>query len=462
MSTSRRSFLRQSSALLIAPSLSGLVACSRGIGTTASSRRVEPIRRADLGQGGYGPLVSAGPDLELPAGFSYSVVSASGRPMSDGIRTPTAFDGMAAFGMPGGVVRLIRNHENRDLPARARLKGPTETAYDVRAGACVTTLDVRIDSSGKATLIRDFLSLNGTSINCAGGPTPWGSWLTCEETTEGVQFGWGKEHGYIFEVPITADGPVKAEPLNAMGRFVHEAVAVDPATGIVYETEDRLLCGFYRFIPAERNNLRAGGRLQMLAIEGRENYDTGDGQQVGEDLPVRWIDIRVPDPEASWGEDNAVFAQGFSDGGARFSRLEGCWYGDRSIYFHATNGGDARLGQVWRYRPGATPAAGGTLTLIFESPSREVLNSPDNITVSPRGGLVLCEDTTQPWLKGLTPDGAIFDLARNTFNSTEFAGACFSPDGRVMFVNIMGTTIDAGRSESRTLAITGPWEKGAL
>ncbi|MCC6771192.1 MAG: DUF839 domain-containing protein [Gemmatimonadaceae bacterium] len=461
MSTDRRSFLRQSSALLLAPSLTGLVACSKEPGRTASPERA-PVRHAGIGEGGYGALVEAGPELALPQGFTYTVVSRSGQAMSDGILTPGAFDGMAAFALANGNVRLIRNHENRDLPFTARLKGAPETAYDTRAGACVSSLELQLADDGTPRLVRDFISLNGTSINCAGGPTPWGSWLTCEETTHGKQMGWEQEHGYIFEIPATAERAVQAVPLKAMGRFVHEAVAVDPETGIVYETEDRQICGFYRFLPNERGVLQAGGTLQMLAITGRENYDTADGQVVGEALPVHWVEIANPDPGALWGEDNNVYAQGFTLGGARFSRLEGCWYGDRSIYFHATNGGDARLGQVWRYRPGSTASDGGTLTLVFESPSADVLNAPDNIAVSPRGGIVICEDNTTPFVRGLTRDGAIFDVAKNIANPTEFAGACFSPDGRILFVNIMGSTVDAGPDEGMTLAIRGPWEKGAL
>ncbi|HEX4934585.1 MAG TPA: alkaline phosphatase PhoX [Gemmatimonadaceae bacterium] len=461
MSTDRRSFFRQSSALLIAPSLAGLVACSRDAGD-AGARPKAPIRRAARGEGGYGALVEAGPELALPVGFTYSVVSRSGPPMSDGVPTPGAFDGMATFALPNGNVRLIRNHENRDLPFTARLKGRPETAYDRKAGASVTSLELHLAADGTITVVKDFISLNGTCINCAGGPTPWGSWLTCEETTEGRQIGWDEEHGYIFEIPASAEGPVEAVPLKAMGRFVHEAVAVDPESGIVYETEDRQVAGFYRFLPTERGVLRAGGRLEMLAIKGQENYDTADGQRVGVELPVTWVEIRNPDPGTLWGEDNNVFAQGFTGGGARFSRLEGCWYGDRSIYFHATNGGDARLGQVWRYRPGSTASDGGTLTLIFESPSKDVLNAPDNVTVSPRGGIVICEDNEAPFVRGLTHDGAIFDLAKNLVNPTEFAGACFSPDGSVLFVNIMGSTVDAGPHQGYTLAIRGPWEAGAL
>lgn len=461
---SRRDFLRRSAsaagAALIAPSLSGLVACSRGI-------RTEPItgaafRRAGPGQGGYGPLRPAGAELALPERFSYTVLSSTGKPMSDGTPTPCAFDGMAAFALPNGNVRLIRNHENRDDPTSATVKGDGSKAYDRKGGGGTTSLEVRVDKDGTAELVRDFVSLNGTIVNCAGGPTPWGTWLSCEESVDGRVNGWGEEHGYIFEVPASAEGPVMAAPLKAMGRFVHEAVAVDRATGIVYETEDRTpTAGFYRFIPATRGRLAAGGRLQMVAVEGRPNYETGMGQKVGAPLPARWVDIADPDPSENGNDPTAIFDQGFAQGAARFARLEGCWYGDESIYFHATNGGDAQVGQVWRYRPTSTER--GELILVFESPSRDVLDYPDNITVSPRGGIVICEDGEgEQFLRGLTPEGAIFDLGKNLLNQSEFAGACFSPDGRVLFVNIQGSTRDSGTEQGRTLALRGPWEQGAL
>jgi secreted PhoX family phosphatase len=461
--SSRRDFLRRSAsvagAALIAPSLAGLVACSRdGPPSTAAGRA---LRRAGPGQGGYGPLRPAGPELALPEGFSYVVLSAPGRPMSDGHPTPGAFDGMAAFALPNGNLRLIRNHENRDAPDTATVKGDGSRAYDQKSGGGTTSLEVRIGGDGTVELVRDFVSLNGTLVNCAGGPTPWGSWLSCEETVDGRSTGYGQEHGYIFEVPVAAEGPVDAVPLKAMGRFVHEAVAVDPATGIVYETEDQSAAGFYRFIPASRGRPSAGGRLQMLAVEGRPNYYTGTGQTAGATLPVRWVDIADPDPGGRPADPAVVFNQGFARGAARFARLEGCWYGDESIYFHATDGGDARMGQVWRYRP--TSMDRGDLFLVFESPSADVLDSPDNITLSPRGGIVMCEDGDgEQYLRGLTPQGAIFDLGKNVLNQSEFAGACFSPDGRVLFVNIQGSTLDSGTVEGRTLAIRGPWERGAL
>ena len=461
--TSRRHFLRSSAQLagaaFLAPSLPGLVARSRGV--LPPDPGAAAYRRAQLGEGGYGPLRAAGRELALPKDFVYTVISTAGIPMSDGNPTPNAFDGMAAFPLPNGNIRLIRNHENRDVPQRAQVKGSPATAYDPKAGGGTTSLEVRVRSDGTPELVRDFISLNGTIVNCAGGPTPWGSWLTCEESTEGRADGWDKEHGYVFEVPAAAEGPVTPVALKAMGRFVHEAVAVDPATGIVYETEDRLVSGFYRFIPATPGVLADGGLLQMLAVDGRPNFDTGSGQTVGEVMPASWRNIANPDPRAARTDSSAVFVQGFAQGGARFSRLEGCWWGDDSVYFHATDGGDAKSGQVWRYRPTAPDR--GELVLVFESPSRDVLDYPDNITVSPRGGIVICEDGGgEQYLRGLTPDGAIFDFGKNLLNTDEFAGACFSPDGTILFVNIMGSTLDAGASRGVTLAIRGPWKRGAL
>jgi secreted PhoX family phosphatase len=452
----RRSFLQQSfaSALVLAPSMHGLIARARAV---SLGHEDQGVARAP----GYGPLVNVGPELALPEGFSSTVLSYNGKPMSNGAPTPGAFDGMAAFALSNGNVRLIRNHENRDRPWTTRPKGDPARAYDPKGAGCVSSLEVRFRPDGRPELVRDFISLTGTIVNCAGGPTPWQTWLTCEESVEGRAHGWGEEHGYIFEVPASAESEVAPVPLKAMGRFVHEAVAVDPTSSIVYETEDRLVSGFYRFIPTRRGVLAAGGALQMLAVDDHPNLDTADGHPVGSSWAVHWVPIGNPDPGGAWEDSSAVFRQGFDAGAARFARLEGCWWGDGGVFFHATNGGKAHAGQVWHYRPAA--AERGRLTLVFESPSPEVLDGPDNITVSPRGGIVICEDGGgQQFLRGLTRDGRIFDLARNTLNDTEFAGACFSPDGRTLFVNIMGSTTDAGSRRAATLAIRGPWERGPL
>jgi hypothetical protein len=368
---------------------------------------------------------------------------------------------MAAFAGPDGDVLLVRNHEDRSPP----LETPgDEAAYDRRASGGTTTLRVRVAPDGTPSLVSDFRSLGGTAVNCAGGPTPWGSWLTCEETTIGTARGYDRPHGYVFEVPASADGRVTSpEPIRAMGRFVHEAIAIDPATGIVYLTEDSHTSGFYRYLPNTPGRMLDGGRLQMLGIVRWPHAMLVHQQRVGRTLRVVWIDIENPDPADAEQNPLTVFSEGYGKGGAFFSRLEGCWYGDGTVYFNATDGGDAHCGQVWQYRPGAAADDGGEVSLVFESPDAAVLNKPDNICVSPRGGLVLCEDTDGCFVRGLTPDGLIFDFARNILNGREFAGACFSPDGRVLFFNTQGDTRPGGPGHlGMTFAVWGPWERGSL
>ncbi len=246
-----------------------------------------------------------------------------------------------------------------------------------------------------------------------------------------------------------------------MGRFVHEAVAIDPATGIVYETEDRLSAGFYRFVPTENANLVAGGRLEMLAIADAPQADLRSGQTAGAWRRVTWVPIDDPDPDEIG--DDAVFRQGLAGGGAVFARLEGAWFGDFRIYFVSTNGGDAEMGQVWELNPAADQ-----LRLLFESPNADTLDMPDNICVSPRGGLVLCEDGGgEQFVRGLTVDGHIFPFAKNNvvlteerngiagdFRHREFAGATYSPDGQWLFFN--------AQTPGVTFGVTGPWANGAL
>ncbi|WP_419950706.1 alkaline phosphatase PhoX [Candidatus Palauibacter sp.] len=454
----RREFVRQAGRLAgaaaMAPSLAGLQArAARGPSAPG------PAHPA-AGSAGYGPLRPAGPELALPEGFSYAVLSVEGRPMSDGRPTPRAHDGMGLFAVGDDVVRLVRNHEDQDPPGVASPLVSANLAYDPLAGGGTTTLEVRLDADGRPTLLRDFVSLGGTTINCAGGVTPWRTWLSCEETTWGLGRGWSVPHGYVFEVPVDADGPVKAVPIPDMGRFVHEAVAVDPETGFVYETEDyNRRAGFYRFRPRTPGVLVDGGTLEMLAVRGHPQADLRTGQRSGVWHEVDWVPIEHPDPPEAERRATTVWAEGYEAGGARFSRLEGCWYDDRSIYFQATNGGDEQLGQVWRYVP-----ADEALALVFESPSEDVLDGPDNLTVSPRGGILICEDNSgTTHLRGLAPSGEIFPFARNILNRREFAGACFSPDGRTLFINLQGDTISVGPGNlGYTLAIWGPWERGAL
>ncbi len=450
MTVDRRTFLGRTAGVFA--SFGALQTLSR---LTALSSRA--LHGAPLGQGGYGPLFRAGPDLALPEGFRYTRFGVVGDPLSDGGPTPAAPDGMGAFPLPNGNTRLIRNHEL--LGRGTDAKPPFRRPYDLVAGGGTTSLEVDPETR---ELVSSYWTLEGTTRNCAGGVTPWGSWLSCEEATAGTRMGLNQEHGYVFEVPASATEPVNAIPLREMGRFVHEAVAVDPATSIVYQTEDQTRGGFYRFIPhvpaadGAPADVAAGGRLQMLAIDGRWRYDTSRRQTVGALLPVAWVDIPDPDPADAEREPDAVFRQGWDEGAARFSRVEGCFYAEGAIYFTSTDGGNARLGQLWEYRPGS--ADDGELRLVFESPDSDVLKQPDNVCVSPRGGIVLCEDGFAPnHLRGLTPEGRIFDLARNMAadGSGEFAGATFSPDGRTLFVNLQ-------RDPGATFAIWGPWERGAL
>lgn len=421
------------------------------------------------GNGAYGPIQPTKSKntgealLALPAGFQYTVLGRTGAKMADSHMTPRAHDGMAAF-RHRGKIRLVRNHEiNHRVGKPDVCIGSKDHAYDPLAGGGTSTLTV---DPKTRELLSDFVSLCGTLQNCAGGPTPWGSWITCEETIlgktqiktqRGDTFGgFEQSHGYCFEVPATSDRPAAPIALRQMGRFVHEAIAVDPKSGIVYLTEDTGSSGFYRFLPKRKGRLAEGGQLQMLAVKGKPEYDTRTAQRVGAKIPAVWVDIANPDPPEADTDPLAVFKQGKSKGGATFARLEGCWYADKRIFFTATSGGDKRLGQVWEYQPeGKTE---GVLILIFESPGAEVLDMPDNLCVSPRGGIVLCEDgSIDNYMRGLTRDGRIFDFAKNLvpgFERSEFAGATFSPDGETMFVNIQTPGI--------TLAIWGPWKDGAL
>ena len=386
--------------------------------------------------------------------------------MTDGFYVPRSHDGMASFPVANGLTALVRNHElgPKAKPSEGAFGSTNQLTKKLRPGSlydsgfrpnrpCLGAATTLIYDTNSQRLVSHHLSLAGTLRNCGGGPTPWGTWISCEETTKRTGRRCARDHGFAFEVPVTpVSGLITPVPLQAMGRFRREAVAIDPRSGIVYQTEDELDGLFYRFIPKRPGYLDQGGRLQALGLAGQERLDTrnwyGTSVAPGLILPTRWIDL---DPDEALRSDLRHI--GRERGAARFARGEGVWYTSSGIYFTSTAGGSFRYGQVWRYRPDneSGHAKDGRLELFLESTDPTMLDSADNLTVSPWGDLILCEDGFQnQFLVGVTPRGDLYKLARNALSNSEFAGATFSPDGTTLFVNIQDDGI--------SLAITGPWD----
>lgn len=480
MNTNRRQFLKTSAAY--------------AVGFAGLRSHVNPVLASSVSADGigYGDLVTdpAGM-LDLPEGFSYKVIGEVGQMMDDGLLLSSAPDGMAAFDGPDGLTLIVRNHENTPLK-----QGPygkdgninqdlyskidSSKLYDDGHGElpCIGGTTTVVFDTKTQKVVRQFQSLGGTERNCAGGPTPWGSWITCEETVDkpGTIYEGDREskftkaHGYNFEVPATADiNLVDAVPLVDMGRFRHEAVAVDPVSGAIYETEDINDGAFYRFLPnkpgknGEAADLQAGGKLQGLMVVDHPSMDTRNwhGNQtinVGDKFAVRWIDLE--DVESP---DDTLRYQAYDKGCARFTRGEGIWYTTQhsdsdkgEFYFACTSGGAKSMGQIWRYVP--SPFEGeageaeqpGTLELFLEPNDSNLIQNADNLTVSNWGDLIVCEDRQGPVVRlvGVTPDGQCYTFANNHVYG-EFAGVCFSPNGTTLFVNL--------QTVGKTLAITGPW-----
>ncbi len=427
---------------------------------------------------GYGPL-KRDPlgRFDLPDGFSYTVVSEAGQTMSDGLVVPHKTDGMGCFALGGDRVALVRNHELKPPDLDIGAFGPgRKLASKVDPAKIYDRGDDGLPlTGGTTTLVYDLrarrlehqhFSLMGTSTNCAGGRTPRNTWLSCEETLLSKGLEVQKDHGWVFEVPAGKGIVADPQPITAMGRFRHEAAATDPKTGVVYLTED-MGDGFglfYRYLPADRDRLHAGGRLQALGVRAGGEFDPRNwgGEtfwKPGDWQDVRWIDLD--------GVDNPyedLRHRGHAKGAAWFARGEGIYFGEGELYFACTNGGPGALGQIMRYRPSPNEGQAGEadqpgrLQLFVQPTDRTMMDMCDNIAVSPWGHLYVCEDKIGGvnYLRAVTPDGRLYTVGRNalpgagdTGANSELAGVCFSPDGTTLFVNVYfpGTT----------LAITGPW-----
>jgi uncharacterized protein len=416
----------------------------------------------------FGPLVpDAAGIIDLPQGFTYRVLAKRGTLMTDGFKTPGKPDGMAAFAVAQDQLVLVCNHElsqkysaegpfpdNSQLPADFDFQKSYNPGLGGKLPQLGGTTNIVFDSkNGKA--LSQFLSLTGTDRNCAGGAMPWGSWITCEEPEE-LTSERGKQHGWCFEVKATSSPGIQTPvPLKALGRFRHEAVALDPRTGWLYLTEDRTDGLLYRFLPEKKGDLTRG-KLQALTLRGKpaadlRNYSPeSTWPAVAEKLHATWIDLE--DIESP---NDDLRHRGHAAGAARFARGEGIhWVGD-AFFICCTDGGPSHRGQIFRLQPSGNESD-DQLELFLQPEIGDLLTNGDNLCPAPWGGIVICEDlidasfSPAAHVRCVTPAGKIITLARNRFDG-EFAGACFSPDGKWFFVNLMNPGL--------TLAITGPWEK---
>jgi len=421
MSCSRRRFIQMSSTLFLSRFALGC-----GGDDTSEASGTPSVASS------FGELVKD-PDglIDLPEGFSYTVLERTGDLMSDGFSVQERPDGMACFWDDEGRYVLMRNHEVDEGGAAV-----LDVAFNPNRGGGVSR--VVVDPNALTRTSSNWV-LVGTSRNCAGGPSPWG-WLSCEETTE-------SGHGYVFLTDPSATEAQAPRRARSFGRFNHEAVAIDTRNNIAYLTEDFEQGCLYRHVPRDKD-APFDGRLQALAIKGVTRKDLGaDDLTIGQTFEVSWV--FVADPE---GEEEPTYQQAQDAGAAIVRRGEGIWWSDGSVFFASTSGGPNSGGQIFRLDPTET---GGTLTLVAQadgSPQHDFF-MPDNLTVAPWGDLIVCEDKDQGacHVQRVRLDGTVEPLVRNALDGgvSEFCGVCFSPDGKVMFVNMQEPGI--------TFAIRGPF-----
>lgn len=440
MGINRRTLLRRCGQLGLGVSLFGSVQALRSA-PTASAAPAQNVT-------GYGPLVDD-PDgmLALPDGFSYRVVTEAGQTSTyEGDPSPGIHDGAAAFAADDGNVLIVLNHEVRGGPgddgAVAHAKG---LVYRDDAGGGATI----IKTTGEGELLWETVGLAGTSTNCAGGVTPWDTWLTCEETED-------DGHGWVFEVdPHDLDANQDPRPITALGRFRHEALCVDPDTLVIYLTEDAEGPNgtVYRWLPPSGFRGRSGelkqlddtdGELAAMSCTDEDGSlvdDLEHAEQVDTVYTVEWVPVE--DRSAENGSLRSM------DGISRAQKLEGAWWSDGGAYL-VSSYADSHRGQIWFYDP-AESTLRLTTTFAAEADG-ETVEAPDNIVAAPYGGLIVATDGDgDNHLAGVTADGDAYPIARSQMGS-EFTGPTFSPDGRVLFAGIQKPGI--------LFAITGPWEQG--
>lgn len=456
MATSRRGFIKVVAAGLATIPLTGLAA---GCGGAA----LIPRRS-------YGPLepdTSTIKVVSLPDGFTYRMLSNAGNQMSDGFYKPMHPAGMGVFPGAGSQVIIVRNHDI--TPGGPSRKGPfgfkrhllseldPSLVYDgggEEGKASLGGVTTLVYDMASREVVGQHLSLAGTIHNRAGATTPWGTWLSCEASLQSRDASHGKDHGFCFEVPGSSlHEIVEPVPLRSMGRFQRGGLVVSPDAGSVYQTEADPEGFLYRFVPHERQRLRAGGTVQALVAIDRPQLSAQRLNVEAAAIPVRWVDLDIDHPNKD------LRSQGKQLQCATFPYGRSMCQRGSDVYFLCGRSPEASESQVWRYRP--TPNAAnaeldGELDLVMPFGEGDALTSITDLSITPWGDLLVCgEREGAAYLAGATLEGDVYLIAQSQFSGGyPFAGAVFAPEGRTLFVNVPRGGF--------TLAIEGPWYRGDL